>query len=581
MKIYLKEKIGNPELFTGRKAEMTFLLNWMSRIPREISKSTAILSRRKTGKSALMQRLYNITFHNNGPVIPFYFEIKETDQWLGHFAARFFRTFVFQYLAFKTRNRSYIKLGERGSFDEALEIATTANLTVVQEYIKRAQSLIESEQDDPLWDLVRDAPRFIAEHYDDYIVQMIDEFQFINRFIFQDKEKTRRADNLAGSYLHTAEYKNAPLLVSGSWVGWLMNDLISMLPGRFQTYHLDDIPQDEAIEMIYRYSLLENIPVSEETAYLMAGLTEGNPFYISGLFRSIHTDKDFTTQEGVLRILEFETLHKDGGIRGTWLEYINSAFPRINEQYAKDIVLYLSKHRDRLTSRQQLKQEMNLDMPDHELRKKLQALLRSDIIEENYFKYQGVQDNIFDKIFRSEYGNDIDEFVPDGARNEYKQLFEELLKKYKSLSGEYNRYKGAYAEFMIIQHLKSDVYKDKLYKSMLQNLPADFEFAQYETVWPYHSPPLYEPAFQIDLFAKAKPKSYSLIGEVKHRQNTKFSLKEAQDFLGKVQALLQLESLENYLLFVFSSAGFHQNTLSYLKTNHIAWSDDARWLTNP
>jgi len=66
---------------------------------------------------------------------------------------------------------------------------------------------------------------------------MVDEFQFLNSEIYWDEAKTNQASDLAAGYLHTAEYKNAPLLVSGSWVGWLMNDLTTMLPGRFQ-YHL-------------------------------------------------------------------------------------------------------------------------------------------------------------------------------------------------------------------------------------------------------------------------------------------------------------------------------------------------------
>ena len=76
MQIYLKEKIGNPALFTGRKRELNSLLQWIEKIKLEISKSKAIISRRKTGKSALMQRLFNIVFEQNDKVVPFYFEIK-------------------------------------------------------------------------------------------------------------------------------------------------------------------------------------------------------------------------------------------------------------------------------------------------------------------------------------------------------------------------------------------------------------------------------------------------------------------------------------------------------------------------
>ncbi|VEN73217.1 hypothetical protein EPICR_130034 [Candidatus Desulfarcum epimagneticum] len=75
MRIYLKEKIGSPALFTGRKRELDSLLKWVEGIKTEISKSKAIISRRKTGKSALMQRLFNIMFHQNGQVVPLLWRI--------------------------------------------------------------------------------------------------------------------------------------------------------------------------------------------------------------------------------------------------------------------------------------------------------------------------------------------------------------------------------------------------------------------------------------------------------------------------------------------------------------------------
>lgn len=258
-------------------------------------------------------------------------------------------------------------------------------------YIRRAKILKQAEESDALWNLTRDMPRGLASHTDETIIQMIDEFQYINRFICRDKACTSPINDLAASYLHTAEYKQAPLLVSGSWVGWLMSDLNAYLPGRFQKYFLEPLPEAEAVEVIYRYAALEDVPVSPDMVYLIAGLTEGNPFYISSLFRSYHLPQSFTTPESVLQTLEFETLHPSGDIRGTWLEYIDSAFPRINDRYAKEIVLYLSQNRDKLLSRQALQKTLSLDMSDTDLRKKLKALLRSDIIEEHYARYRGGQ----------------------------------------------------------------------------------------------------------------------------------------------------------------------------------------------
>ncbi|MCP4154475.1 MAG: hypothetical protein GY757_42515, partial [bacterium] len=103
MDYVLKERIGKPELFTGRKEEFTYFLKWIDDIKEEKSQSTAILARRKMGKTALMERLFNITFHKNSNVIPFYYEVKETQMWAVDFCREFFLTFIYQYIAFKSR----------------------------------------------------------------------------------------------------------------------------------------------------------------------------------------------------------------------------------------------------------------------------------------------------------------------------------------------------------------------------------------------------------------------------------------------------------------------------------------------
>ncbi|MCU0287595.1 MAG: hypothetical protein MUF15_14525, partial [Acidobacteria bacterium] len=183
---------------------------------------------------------------------------------------------------------------------------------------------------------------------------MVDEFQFLNAMIYRDKETKNLIDGLAGSYLGTAESKIAPLLVSGSWVGWLMKDLSSMLPSRFWYKFLRSMPEDEAAEMVYNYSRFFEVPITEETAYIIIKFTEGSPFYISAIIRSNYPEKDLTTIDGLSRTLEFETLNDEGIIKLTWMEYIASAFPQINDRNAKNVVLHLSKHRDREWTRKEI-----------------------------------------------------------------------------------------------------------------------------------------------------------------------------------------------------------------------------------
>ncbi|MCP4156817.1 MAG: hypothetical protein GY757_54395, partial [bacterium] len=70
MEYALEERIGTPDLFTGRKEELIYFLKWIDEIKGKKSQSTALLARRKMGKSALMERLFNITFYKKGDAPP-------------------------------------------------------------------------------------------------------------------------------------------------------------------------------------------------------------------------------------------------------------------------------------------------------------------------------------------------------------------------------------------------------------------------------------------------------------------------------------------------------------------------------
>jgi hypothetical protein len=384
------------------------------------------------GKTALLERLFNITFFKNDGVIPFYYEIKETEMWVVDFCQDFFLTFIYQYIACKSRKKEYLDPETRSDFGKAVEIAKQEGLAYLCGIIEDAAHAVAHEKIDILWNIAREAPKTIAARQNEYIVQMIDEFQFLNAMIYWDKAKKNLADNLAGGYLSTAESKLAPLLVSGSWVGWLMKELSSMLPARFWYKFLKPMPENEAAETLYNYSRFFQVPVTDETAYLLAGLTEGNPFYISAVIRSRYPDKDLSTLDGLSRTLEFETLDDEGIIKLTWMEYISRAFPQINDRNAKNIVLYLSKHRDREFTRKVLLEELKLEMTDSQLEKKLKALVKVDIIKQGQtnFDYSGVGDNIFDKVFRGVYEKEIREFDIRMIKEEYIEELEKLKEQY-------------------------------------------------------------------------------------------------------------------------------------------------------
>lgn len=581
MKYYLEERIGNPDLFTGRKKELTFFLKWIDDIRDRKSKSTAILARRKMGKTAVLERLYNITFAKNSGIIPFYYEVKEGKKWAIEFFKDFFLTFIYQYIAFKTRKREYLILYRRYNFQKAIEAAKKEGLDYLTDAIEEIEDAAKGESVDAMWEMVRNAPRFIAEHQREFIVQMIDEFQFLNSEIYWDKEKRSRADDLAGAYLSTAESKISPLLVSGSWVGWLMNDLIMMLPGRFVFEFMENMPEEEAVEMIFKYSQFFEVSITEEIAYILYELTEGSPFYISSVIRSRYREKDLTTIDGLLNVLEFETLDNRGEIKRTWMEYVNTAFYRVNDRNAKNIVLYLCKNREREVTRKELLEELHLEISDGELERRLKSLIKADIIEQgrSNFRYKGVRDNIFDKVFRGVYHEEIEEFDVRELSNEYRAMYMEMKERYYKLLGKYNYSKGYFAEYIIINRLKYRAYRENDYlKSLTSNLPDDFEFTEYERVWSYRITPEYARNMEIDIYAKTEGEGYSVIVEVKNRETKRFTLEEAGEFIGKAEELKEIEGLEKAVVLVFSRPGFTEEAEDFCLRNKIAYSDDEKWL---
>jgi hypothetical protein len=577
-----EERIGNPALFTGRKEELAYFLKWINNIKERKSQSTAMLARRKMGKTAILERLFNITFYKDDGVIPFYYEIKENDVWMVDFCKDFFLTFIYQYIAFKSRKTGYLTPEEKHNFEKVKSIAVNEGLDYLTGIIDSAKYAVEHDYVDGLWETVRTAPHTIAERQKEFIVQMIDEFQFMNAMIYRDKDLKNPAKNLAGGYLSTAESKIAPLLVSGSWVGWLMNHLKMMLPARFKYKSLENMPEDEAVEMVFKYSRFFDVPITEESAYLIAKLSEGSPFYISSILRSDYKDKDLATVDGLTRTLEFETLDDHGSIRSTWMEYVKTAFSKVNDRNAKKIVLHLCKHKGREVTRKELLDNLNLDMTDEVLEEKLEAMIRTDIINrgQTNFDYRCVGDNIFDKVFRGVYQKEIEHFDVGEIKKEYGQSFEKLKRQYRRLQGKYNYQKGYFAEYLILDQLRLHAReKNEFLKSITRYLPEDFNFCRYSRVWKYDFTPEYSRHFNIDIFARsAAAEDYSIIGEVKSREVKKFSKDEVEEFERKFFEVKNLEKIERSIGFIFSRSGFTGEAEDYCKKKGIACSEDERWL---
>ncbi|WP_186441131.1 hypothetical protein, partial [Desulfamplus magnetovallimortis] len=146
----LQEKIGNPDLLVGREKEFNNFGKWIANIPKKLSKSRVILARRKSGKTAFIQRIFNKLWSENGKVIPFYFDIAENKVWYPDFAIRYYRAFATQYISFLERDASLV--GKSLSLENIMIYANQHSIQQLSEDIESMQHDKASGLHDSVWE---------------------------------------------------------------------------------------------------------------------------------------------------------------------------------------------------------------------------------------------------------------------------------------------------------------------------------------------------------------------------------------------------------------------------------------------
>lgn len=309
----LKERIGDLSLFCGRNREMELLLNWAGLIPKELSKSRALLGRRKSGKTAIMQRLFNILWDRNSSVVPFYFEVQDQNRWLLHFSEDYFRTFLTQYLSFLTRT-SLPQNNEAWNWELLEKRAAQVGNENILRRIETFRGYVEKENEHQTMILAFGSPSWFAGYDNRFFVVMIDEIQYMTKYIYKDKGETVQASNLPGAFHGFVELKTAPMLVSGSYIGWMTQMMQEMfVGGRLKwTPVSPKVTFEEGMETVFRYADYHGIPITEKIALAVNILTQSDPFYISVLLGSDCPEKDFSTIDGTLHTLTYEIKDRAG-----------------------------------------------------------------------------------------------------------------------------------------------------------------------------------------------------------------------------------------------------------------------------
>jgi len=535
----LPEQIGNTHLFVGRKKEFDYFLgDWYYYLENNMAQSQAIVARRKKGKTAFLQRLFNILWScPEKKIIPFYYSIKEMNTTLADFSKDFFSTFISHYIGYMERKPELISTPL--NFERIKERIEGGELKEIYDSINRFE---KAGNWGLMWTTAARLPFEIAVTKGVKIVQILDEFQNINAFIYD--QRGEKIDSMSGTYRDLAEKKEAPLIISGSEVHGLMKIILN-LTARFRERTLGNLPEDEAKEAIRRYAQASRTTINESAEDKIWNLTQGDPLYIRALMMSEHnTKKDYTQEDNIIETYTQEITR--GEIYDTWIEYIAKVFLEVNEKNAKRIMLYLFQAGEERTRAQMIK-DLKLDMTDFELQMKLNQLIKADLISqgETNFDYKISKDITYELVFRRIYQKEIDNFVPD------------LRKEIRKEMGKTNYEKGKFREYLVRERLKKPFNLKEIAENGMDLIIKPKSLLEREKV---------KVGFQereIDLIVKGNVELWIDVKDTKG----KYGKREAERWVEIKQTIG--EETPKTLFAVYSQNGYTVTALEQLKTNGV------------
>jgi hypothetical protein len=460
MKYPLTEKIGQPELLVGREKEFRQFQKWLDKIPDKLSKSRVILARRKSGKTVFVQRIFNQLWNENGVTIPFFFDVADTKIWYQNLAIKYYCAFASQYISFLERDEKLVN--KPLSLEEIRKYGLANSIEL---FVRDVDFLLQNKDavgsHDLMWNLASSAPHCFAAFYDKRFLVIIDEFQNFTQYVYRDEKCSGEPDEtLAGSFHSLSESKIAPMLVTGSYVGWLLMVIRKYLEAgrlkqiRFSPY----LTQEEGLQAVYKYAQFYQEPITNETAVQINELCMSDPFFISCVIQNEMENQDLTTSSGVIERVNYEISDRRSEMSETWNEYLQLALKRINDIHAKNMLLHLSKHADRYWTPRDLKEALSLPLDINKIQDKLLILSEADMIERGVsdIQFRGLQDGTLNLILRNRFEEEIKESTSGpNLKLEFEKKIEALTAKNQQLQGQLNRLSGKMAEYLLAAAFRS------------------------------------------------------------------------------------------------------------------------------
>lgn len=581
----LEESAG--EWFVNRKEELDRYWKWATRFPNRIKGSEALIGLRRTGKTAILHKLFNRLFYEQDRMMPIYISFaryvnrpEPIDAY--EFAKEYFSGFIRSYLAFRYRRPEFhvdkTKLDELRGF--AKKIGDELALEWFHSYDIESVDKRTAAHSQMQW--VINFPKGYAWTHDMPMVIIIDEFQVLTRVFNPDSQRMR---NLTDSFQEASETKWAPLLVSGSSVSMMVDDALGgMLSGRFHPLHLGPLSQEHALDMIFRLGAYSGVTVTEEFALEIWELTEGYPYPIECIMtsRSLAAEA-FPDGDALEEVLLYELTQDRGAL---WSHYHKEYGKYINQvnggQTARKVLLWIIKHPKRRIFADTIAADLNL--PEEKVRACLENLHAADIIRSTgWYSYEEPADPMLRRYIEYEHKREVEQLAPAAAA-------EDLVGEIRRIRGETSHKIGHMAESILAGVLRSfddrDVDGESYFgQSGPIHLPKMAKVDQRSGVIQHGE------ISEIDVIAEPRParrtepindidmeqneRSVWLVS-VRYRQQ-KMGVKAVTDFLRHADTVQAEKGYTTITRWYFSKAGFTEEATALLQAEGVYFSNLAQF----
>ena len=558
------------EEFTDRVEILRDLEEWIKNIQNMTAPSTAIISPRRLGKTALMDRLVNTVFFKpEYRVAPFYFRMKREDTTLRNFLLEYATTFFRQFIAYCIQDPVLYK-NKIIKLKQLLKVSST-NKAVKQakELIKDFLTMYQDKSDDDdrnQWDALVTIPEILASHSDTRVAIIIDEFQDMKFFVHNvDENKLEgirnrrnthdslRGTDLTATYDRQSQSRKAPMLVTGSAVTLIFRTVMGgPLGGRFSFKYLKpfSIPDGATLLQTLLPLYSPTTTITPENALYASLQTRGHPYYLYCLSVSDFENKQFDSHKSIDNVISYEI--EQGKIYGFWQTHFDNNRKYINddndEYIGKKILYYFTQYNNEPVKIDSIAQKLNI--PKKMVEQKIEKLHQADLVYRSAAKFYSFNDICLMRYIKFVYEHDL----------------KDLAKIDLSQQHLFNTLKGRFLEIVVqvtMMKFNCESIDGKLFGKSGTIHPPLFRYVDTKITKAIRTK-----QYQIDVYGKEETQNRYWLCECKYTK-TRMGIKQVKK-LENVAKVFQQEALDaghespEITLWVVCTGGFTEAVKKYI-----------------